>query len=513
MTASTEFEIPSPRGNARLFFGAALPAFILYLITLSPTVSSEDSGELITAAYTLGVAHPPGYPLWCLLGKLFSFLPFGSVAWRVNLLSAVLGATAVWVLALLAARFTGSIAISLFTALLFAASRDFWGQCVMAEVYSLNVLLFLALIFFVLRFKDTARTRWLYLAAFTVGLGLTNHSTMGPLAPIFFGWVCLRHLYLFKHPVLLLNLFAAFLLGFSIILYLPMRSLADPVMDWGNPETLSGMLDHLLRRQYTAAAEPRPRTIFAQAMLVFHFLETFSIQFTPLLSILALFGAFFHKAKERSSFYLFLILFLMTSYGFIWLLNYPPDRENLHLTRVFFLPAHALGALWIALAIKALGDWLFRRYALGAVRLNPAFSLAGFTLLALPLLSNFELNNESKNYLAEDWGRNILRTLKPDSIILPASDHSTFPLLYLQAVEGLRRDVLIGDKYGYIEDRLFRELFGGKNPPRAPPPYRGSPLEKERYLIEHSGRAVYFTTKTQIPELESHDLVTSGLLF
>lgn len=76
---------PGPSGS-ELFFAAALPSYILYVRTLAPTVTSEDSGELITAAYTLGIAHPPGYPLWCILGKLFSLIPLGNVAWRVNLL-------------------------------------------------------------------------------------------------------------------------------------------------------------------------------------------------------------------------------------------------------------------------------------------------------------------------------------------------------------------------------------------------------------------------------------------
>ncbi|NJL71573.1 MAG: DUF2723 domain-containing protein [Candidatus Competibacteraceae bacterium] len=73
-------------------------AFAVYWFTLAPTVSGEDSGELIIAAHTLGVAHPSGYPLWCLLGKLFTFIPFGSIAWRVNLLSAVFGALTVGLL-------------------------------------------------------------------------------------------------------------------------------------------------------------------------------------------------------------------------------------------------------------------------------------------------------------------------------------------------------------------------------------------------------------------------------
>ncbi|HRK33650.1 MAG TPA: DUF2723 domain-containing protein, partial [Candidatus Hydrogenedentes bacterium] len=62
----------------------ALTALVVYVMTLGPTITGEDSGELVTAAYTLGIAHPPGYPIWCLLGKVFTFIPFGSVAWRVN---------------------------------------------------------------------------------------------------------------------------------------------------------------------------------------------------------------------------------------------------------------------------------------------------------------------------------------------------------------------------------------------------------------------------------------------
>jgi tetratricopeptide (TPR) repeat protein len=73
--------------------------------------------------------------------------------------------------------------------------------------------------------------------------------------------------------------------------------------------------------------------------------------------------------------------------------------------------------------------------------------------------------------------------------------------------------VVIADKYGYIEDRIFRDLFKGKNPPRAAPPVESSTQEKQRYLIEHSGKPVYLTTKTQIPGLDTYEIVTWGLAF
>ena len=76
-----------------MFFPFILPFFLFYLFSLHPTVSAGDSGELITAAYTLGIAHPPGYPLWTILGKIFTIIiPFGNIAYRVNLMSAFIGA-------------------------------------------------------------------------------------------------------------------------------------------------------------------------------------------------------------------------------------------------------------------------------------------------------------------------------------------------------------------------------------------------------------------------------------
>jgi len=497
----------------RLFFASALPAFCLYLATLSPTVTAEDSGELITAAYTLGIAHPPGYPLWCMLGKLFTYIPFGTVAWRVNLLSAVLGAGAIGVLSLITFRFTRSFCLSLIGALLYAVTGDFWSQCVITEVYTLTILFVLLLIFLVLRYEDTWKRRWLYVAAFVLGLSLTSHSTLGPLAVVFFGWVFVRHLSLWKKPVTLANLLAAFLLGFAVVLYLPIRSSAEPVMNWGNPESLSSAIDHFFRRQYTDTSVPRERTVLGQATLIWRFLDVYAAQFTPVIAALAVIGIFENLRRERSSLILFAILFGMTSYGFIWLLNYPPDRENLYLTRVFFLPAHAVSAIWITMALQAIVEWLSKRFSEVPRPLKLSRAIVGTSIVLLPAIFHFASNDLHDDYLAEDWGRNILESLKPDAIIIPSADHSTFPLIYLQTVEEVRPDVIIADKYGYIEDRAFKDLFRGKNPPRTSPPWNGSPEEKQRYLIQEAGRPVYVTTKMSIPGLDTHEFVTSGLVF
>src|SRR6266404_227833 len=107
---STDSVSAIPRSNTPFFsvcdktafLAAAVLAFVVYVWTLAPSVTLEYSGELVTAANTLGVPHPPGYPLWTMLAWLWQrIVPFGNIAWRVNLLSAFLGALAAGLTALL----------------------------------------------------------------------------------------------------------------------------------------------------------------------------------------------------------------------------------------------------------------------------------------------------------------------------------------------------------------------------------------------------------------------------
>jgi hypothetical protein len=159
-----------------------------------------------------------------------------------------------------------------------------------------------------------------------------------------------------------------------------------------------------------------------------------------------------------SSFVLFLLLFGMTSYGFIWLINYP-DRQNLYLTRSSSsLLRHRRG-------LDRRGPRGHRENEGGLFRRGRWRALARRG--SVPRRS-FELRGNDLHEIAEDWGRNLFRCMKPEAIVIPSADHSTFPLIYLQAVEGCG-DVVIADMYGYIEDRTLRDLFRGRTP-RVPPP-------------------------------------------
>jgi thioredoxin-like negative regulator of GroEL len=183
------------------FAVAGMVSFIGYLLTLAPSVTLEDSGEFITATYHLGVPHPPGYPIWTILSWLWQLIiPFGNIAWRVNLMSAFFGAVAVGLCAMLVSK-TGHVmalrvgflrkpgqermvnwiilASAVTAGLLLAFSPVMWSQSVIAEVYALNAFFLFVVLVLLYRWSFETEKRWrLYLAAFVWGVSLTNHQTL-----------------------------------------------------------------------------------------------------------------------------------------------------------------------------------------------------------------------------------------------------------------------------------------------------------------------------------------------
>jgi tetratricopeptide (TPR) repeat protein len=174
---------------------AALISFIVYAWTVAPSVTLLDSGEFITAATHFGVPHPPGYPLWTLLTWLFTLLPLGNAAWEVNIFSGICASIAI---GLCAAMGRGSLrwlfspadarlasVCSLAGALLLAFSFSVWSQAVIAEVYSLHILL-IALYALALHawIRDPESIARLLIVFFVLTLSFANHQLTIILVPL-----------------------------------------------------------------------------------------------------------------------------------------------------------------------------------------------------------------------------------------------------------------------------------------------------------------------------------------
>jgi tetratricopeptide (TPR) repeat protein len=200
--------------NARFFRGidwtafwtATVLTFGVYFYTLAPTVSLEDSGELAVAGDHLGVPHPPGYPLWSLISwiftKIFAFVPYRgqpNPAWSIGLVSAVFGALAAGVTAMLICR-SGSDMLhqsrndlhttepgaanaiccvgGVVGSLLFAFTPAMWSQSVIVEVYSLNAFFLVFIFLLTYRWIYRPTNRFLYATGLVFGLGLTNYQVL-----------------------------------------------------------------------------------------------------------------------------------------------------------------------------------------------------------------------------------------------------------------------------------------------------------------------------------------------
>ncbi len=227
---------------------------------LAPGVSwihdSQDSGDLICSAYFLGIPHPTGYPLYCMLAKIFqTIVPVNSIAWRTNLFSTLCAALACAVLSLLMHRLLSkdprrlglpAWIIPMAAGLALGFSRTFLSQSLVSEVYTLNALfvtvdlLLILEVFHLLEEKTgDAKIRRIFIAlALAYGLTLTNHLSSAfifplVLAPFVFGRRALNG------RTALLSV-VAFFIGLLPYIYLPLRSAANTPFDWGNPQTLGG---------------------------------------------------------------------------------------------------------------------------------------------------------------------------------------------------------------------------------------------------------------------------------
>lgn len=239
--------------------GLGLAALALYVATLAPTVATvfDDSLEFQVVLPSLGIAHPTGYPLYTLLGWLFSRLPVGDLAYRVNLLSALAGAAAVGVMFLTGRRLGSGRLPAALMAGVFALSTTWWSQATIAEVYTLHGLLVALILYLALSDRGT-RTPWL---ALVFGLALAHHRTTLLLAPGVLVYLLWTDPGVLRRPADLAKLALAFLLPLALYLYLPLRGQSVASLDGAVVDSWDNFWRHVLASDYGSFLSANPLAI------------------------------------------------------------------------------------------------------------------------------------------------------------------------------------------------------------------------------------------------------------
>ncbi len=562
-----------------------LISFLLYLKTMAPTTSFWDCGEFIATAYIMGVPHPPGSPLFLLVGRLFSLLPlFGDIGARVNLISTIASALAVMLLYLVIVRLVvmwrgkvvnltdavvtyGSAAVG---ALTFMVTDSHWFNAVEAEVYATSTFLTAFTVWLILRWsqsegmsseKDEKKSHvhyilfLAYLLGLAAGIHLLNLLALPFIALIIyyrkwaFSWkglfitagiTAVVFLVIYQGiikglPQLALHMglpavaFALALLivatvwavskrrqnvsiiltsmllvvvGYSTYATIFIRSNQNPVIDENNPETIQRAVAYLEREQYgdwsimdrarwTSETQHRYNGVGdffwnyqVKKMYIRYFLWQFAgrgpsgggrvspygataaedgvawFQFgLPLALLLGFFGLGYHMHKDWKHGLAVLTLFLATGLMIILYLNQPDPQPR---ERDYsYVGSFLAWSIWIGIGAAGLLELLSKRVKESSLRRITLSGALGVLLVIMPgvmLLANYHQHDRTGNYVAWDYSYNLLNSCKENSILYTNGDNDTFPLWYLQEVEGIRKDVRVVNLSLLNTDWYIRQL-------------------------------------------------------
>ena len=427
---------------------------VLYLKTLSPTVLYLQDPKLLDAVMiqmqvaVLGITHPTGYPTYLMLTHLFTYIPFGDPAYRVNLASAVYAALAVVAVYAAGLLLSRRIVPAAAGALVFGLGTALWSQSVIAEVYTLNALLISATIVVLLLWREYRRDRYLLVSAFMMGLCLTDHLTSGLLLPGSLLLVVLVDRRTLANVRLILKGVLLFLLGLTPYLYLPIRAAMDPPMDANNPTNLERFWYVVSGGDLTGSFFSFGPSELPGRMLFYwgHLLDNVN----PLMVVFALTGAVVVLLKDRATGMFLSFLFLC--WLFYAVENDIPD------VGLYFIPTYLVLSIWAAAGLGAL---LAEAEALatGLPRVTRWAVLGALSalLLFLPLPGlgeTYARVDMSGVYRGQKEIEAVAADAAPNATIL----HHRSSMWYMVLVEKRRTDLTIVDPFFHNTDASYADI-------------------------------------------------------
>ncbi|MBI4831064.1 MAG: DUF2723 domain-containing protein, partial [Candidatus Lindowbacteria bacterium] len=510
-----------------LAFGFCL---LIYTLTLCPTVYWDDAGELITVAYTLGIPHPPGHPLYAIIGKIFTFIPFGSIAWRVNFMSAFFGAlTCALVYKIIFERLEESRwteVAALGGAFFFAFTSTVWDQATVAETSTLHSFFMMSLTLLAFRLASgkilwKSERRSLCLFTFLYGFSLTNHVAGVFFFPAFLYLFTVTFKKRIYAPLLLLEMAVSFFVGLLVYAYLPIRSLANPPIDWGNPENLDNFLWVVTAKQYARNLLTKPSFAAIVGNLIVR-AQDLVRQFTVVGCTFGAVGLLkLRRTQGRVVVFCLLVITLLFYIGL-----------NSAFISAYFIPALALMAIWIGVGIQQalvlLPRFLERikeTTAVGAAKRVLYGALA--VSFALPLGLHYGDMDRSKDTHALLYGEQILEQLPPRSALFTVDGYALFILWYLAYCENRRPDVMAIEPSWVLSGSVLRSQVLKQYPDLVQPSQestkdhvsRGTTFNRQRNLAiqavmdaNYDARPIFWGVITQdMPFCQN--LIPQGIVF
>ena len=449
--------------------------FIFYLFTIAPTVVQIDSGELAAVQCTLGIAHPTGYPLFTMIGYLFSLIPLPfSKIFQLNILASVYCATAVSVFTYtskfildnlnsfksykklktksdkkknrkddppktrtlnLELSETVRILSSIFAGIFLAFGKTFWFQSTSVEVYSLHILLISIIILILLKafVQDQQKTLTKYWLVFAIMLayGFTNHMTTLLIIPgtayLYFKQNGFNKRSLKQILLMLLIFFPLLILVYS---YLPIRASQNPIINWGNPIDLERIIRHISGKQYQVWLFSSTEAASKQFN---YFISNLPKEFSVTILLIVV-GIIISISQAKKLFIFLAITFLSTV---LYSINYDINDIN-----SYFLLAYISLAFFALFGIVKVFQFVKDKNLSKIISISVLILFIGFQFI-----SNYPEVNQKQNFVYEDYTKAILNSLPRNSIVFTYQwDYFVSASYYFQNVENIRKEVVVIDK-------------------------------------------------------------------
>jgi hypothetical protein len=413
---------------AAIVFGVAL---VVYLRTLVPGPTFGDWAEMQYVPAQLAIPHPTGYPLYVLVGKLFSLIPIGSVAWRAELLSAVAAAGAAGTAVLIAGRLGVRPILAGAAGLSLAATGTLWLEATYSEMNGLHLLLVAALLHRALVWRAERRDRDLLIGALLAGLTLSNHLLAITVVPFIVLFVLVdARSRLRERPILIAQAALLGLLGLTPYLFIPLRALAGPASIYGRFLTWDGLTSlvpgadfrrdmHFTSGESLAAAWRAVPAVVAQ----------FEERSHPVFVFGALLGAGTLFVRNA---WIGLLLTLIVAANVFFYANYVGDLE------------HYLLVSWLiaSVTLGVLAEWIVERLERRLPQLaeEPGPAVLALVLPVVLLVNHWGTYDQSGNDSGERFAQSVFAALPADAVLLSYWDSLT-NLSYVHCIEGVRPDV------------------------------------------------------------------------
>lgn len=451
-----------------------LITFIFYFRNLSPYIYGGDSGDLLLAVGVKGIAHPSGYPLFTLLGILFSFLPINqTLAFKVGLLSAFFSSLSAFFLYLISFALTKDKMISFISSLTLAFSYIFWLYAEVVEVFALASFFILLLIYLALLFYEKKTIFYLYLISFFAGLSLSHHLVVLSVLPFLLVIILRRDWKIIFNYKSIIKCFFLFLLGLLPYIYIPIAASHYPVYSWDNAVNLKNFIHLVTRADYSWGISTIQKGSLSHSlnMRFFVLLKYFTDLFyliTPFVLGVSILGIFNLICRRRFFIlFSFLSIYILLGPFFVFysaipnLFNYTMGVvERFYVFSLIFIAIFF--SLGCSFAINLINKIVsLKKTPIGRIKF---YGLALYLIfLIIPvylLIANFKATDFSNASAGEEVAKDYLRDLPLNSFLFISGDTATLNIWYVQHILGFRKDIrVINSQVPNLDMKFVNEIY------------------------------------------------------